>query len=112
VVCKELALITNGQNKRLMLSMPPRHGKREQTTIPYPILRLERDPLFRTCVGCYNQDFANKFGRRSRAIAPCRPCPTPERSVVIASPDGPVTEMIIREGLLGLAPRQESGSPQ
>jgi predicted phage terminase large subunit-like protein len=79
---EELALITSGQNKRLAIFMPPRHGKSEQTTIRYPVFRLDRNPLFRACVGCYNQRLADKFGRKSRGIARKRFAISDERSAM------------------------------
>jgi predicted phage terminase large subunit-like protein len=61
--------VTRGDLKRLMLFVPPRHGKSEQTTIRYPTWRLERDPTLRVIVGAYNQILANKFSRKARRIA-------------------------------------------
>lgn len=61
--------VTRGDCKRLMLFLPPRHGKSEQATIRYPVWRLEQRPETRVCIGCYNQQFAERFGRRSRQLA-------------------------------------------
>jgi predicted phage terminase large subunit-like protein len=41
---------------------------------------MERDPAFRVCVGCYNQRFAEKFGRKARKIARQRFALSGERS--------------------------------
>ena len=69
---QKLALITSGQLKRLALFLPPRHGKSQQTTVRYPVYRMQRNPSLRVCVGCYNQQYANTFGRQSRGIARTR----------------------------------------
>ena len=64
-----LAEITSGQCKRLMLFMPPRHGKSEMTTVRYAAWRLERNPAHRVIIGAYNQTLAEKFSRKCRRIA-------------------------------------------
>lgn len=55
-----------------MIFMPPRHGKSEMTTVRYPVYRMELDPSIRVCVWAYNQEFANKFGRKTRRLASTR----------------------------------------
>lgn len=66
---ERLARVTAGSLKRLMLFLPPRSGKSEMTTIRYPVYRLETQADFRVGVGCYNQTFAERFGRKARRIA-------------------------------------------
>lgn len=61
--------VTTGECKRLMIFMPPRHGKSEQCTVRYPVWRLTQDPTLRVIVAAYNQILANKFSRKSRRIA-------------------------------------------
>lgn len=61
--------ITSGATKRLMLFLPPRHGKSEMTTVRYPVWRLEQQPELRVIVGAYNQMLANSFNRKARKIA-------------------------------------------
>ncbi|NTU82781.1 MAG: phage terminase large subunit [Chloroflexales bacterium] len=69
---QQLDRVTSGEIRKLMLFMPPRHGKSELTTIRYPIFRMERDPSLRVMLGCYNQDLANLFSRQARRIAVAR----------------------------------------
>jgi predicted phage terminase large subunit-like protein len=57
---------------RLMIFMPPRHGKSEMVTVRYPIWRLEREPGTRVIIAAYNQILANKFSRKSLRIAESR----------------------------------------
>jgi len=61
--------LSRGEIKRLMVFMPPRHGKSEQDTVRYPIYRLTQDPKLRVIIGAYNQILANKFSRKARRIA-------------------------------------------
>lgn len=63
-----LGRITSGESKRLMIFLPPRHGKSELTTIRYAAWRLENDPSMRIIVGAYNQKLANRFSRKTRKI--------------------------------------------
>jgi predicted phage terminase large subunit-like protein len=68
-VRKALARVTRGQCKRLIVSMPPQHGKSSVLTVPYPVYRLVMNPRLRVAVGAYNQTHANRFSRKSRRIA-------------------------------------------
>ena len=43
LVRKHLADVTRGACKKLILSLPPQHGKSEGLTVRYPVWRLERD---------------------------------------------------------------------
>lgn len=60
--------MTAGSITRLMIFVPPRHGKSEAVTIRYPAYRLERDPSTKVIVGSYNQDLAETFSRRTKGI--------------------------------------------
>src|SRR5436305_290452 len=42
--------VTRGECRRLLIFCPPRHGKTEQTTVRYPVWRLEREPQLRVIV--------------------------------------------------------------
>lgn len=68
-VRRALARVTAGKCKRLIVSMPPQHGKSSVLTVPYPVYRLEQNPRLRVAVGAYNQTHANRFSRKSRRIA-------------------------------------------
>ena len=61
--------VTAGKTKRLMLFLPPRHGKSELATVRYPVYRLERDPETKVIIGAYNATLARKFSRKARRIA-------------------------------------------
>ena len=65
---EHLARVTSGECKRLMIFMPPRHGKSETVTFRYTAWRLLRDPGLNVIIGSYNQRLANKASRRIQRI--------------------------------------------
>ena len=67
-----LRQVTDGQVRRLMLFMPPRHAKSETVTVRYSVWNLERNPHERVIIGAYNQVLANLFSRKARRIARLR----------------------------------------
>jgi predicted phage terminase large subunit-like protein len=69
VVRERLEAIERGEIDRLMIFMPPRHGKSELATVRYPVWRLQRDPALSVIVGAYNVSLAESFSRKSRRIA-------------------------------------------
>jgi predicted phage terminase large subunit-like protein len=71
-VRSHLDAVSRGEIKRLMLFLPPRHGKSTMTTIHYPAYRLEVNPAGRCVVGCYNSDLAAAFSRQVRGIVRAR----------------------------------------
>lgn len=67
-IYKHLDRITRGESNRLMIFLPPRHGKSEMVTVRYAAWRLEIDPSKRIIVGGHNQKLANRFSRKIRRI--------------------------------------------
>src|SRR5881398_1612881 len=61
--------VTRGDCKRLIIAMPPRHGKSETVTIRYTAWRLERNRKLNVIIGSYNQRLANRFSLGVRRIA-------------------------------------------
>ena len=68
-IYEHLEQLTAGEIDRLMLFVPPRHGKSELVTIRYPVWRMEREPETRVILGAYSQTLANRFSRKARKIA-------------------------------------------
>lgn len=66
---EHLDRVTAGALTRLILELPPRHGKSELATIRYPVYRMERDPELRVILGAYNQTLASRFSRKARKLA-------------------------------------------
>ena len=79
---EHLDKLTRKEIDRLMLFVPPRHGKSEMVTVRYPIWRIEQDPAMRVIVGAYNQTLAEKFSRKARKIAKARFPLSEERTAV------------------------------
>ena len=55
-----------GKRKRLLISMPPRHGKSELISYWTPLWLLARNPKRRIMLASYEADFAASWGRRIR----------------------------------------------
>lgn len=57
-----------GESPRVMIFMPPRHGKSETSTKKFPAWVLGKSPDFPIIVSTYSQDLATKFGQDTRDI--------------------------------------------
>lgn len=66
---KHLQDITDGKLTRLIISVPPQHGKSAMTTVRYPVYRLLREPTLRVMIAAYNHEFATEFTTEAREIA-------------------------------------------
>ena len=53
---------------RLMIFIPPRHGKSELITVRYSAWRLEMNPRLRIIIGSHSQRLANRFSRQIRRV--------------------------------------------
>lgn len=63
-----LERVEKGEIKRLIINMPPRHGKSEMVTRRFPAWYLGRNPGKFVISASYNADFATDFGREVRQI--------------------------------------------
>lgn len=68
-VRKILARVTAGKLRKLMIFMPPRHGKSEMVTVRYPVWRMLAQPDLRCIIGAYNNDLAMQFSRKGQRVA-------------------------------------------
>jgi predicted phage terminase large subunit-like protein len=66
LIYDKLQQVTDGTCKRLMIFLPPRHGKSELVTVRYSAWRLLNDPKLNIILGSYNQRLANRFSRKVR----------------------------------------------
>ncbi len=66
LIYEKLQQVTDGTCKRLMIFLPPRHGKSELVTVRYAAWRLLQDPGASIILGSYNQRLANRFSRKVR----------------------------------------------
>jgi predicted phage terminase large subunit-like protein len=64
--------IINGENLKLLIIAPPRHGKSLHTTIHFPAFFLEKLPTKKVIIAAYNQDFSSDFSTDIRRIVASR----------------------------------------
>ena len=68
LIAEKLEAIERGEIQRLMIFMPPRHGKSELATKRFPAWFLGRNPSRQIIQASYNGDLATDFGRQVRNI--------------------------------------------
>ena len=68
LIAKEVEAVERGDTLRLIITIPPRHGKTELTTDRFTAWFLGRDPYREVMVATYNQTFAEDRGRKIRDI--------------------------------------------
>ena len=66
LICDKLEAVERGEITRLMIFMPPRHGKSQTVTETFPSWYLGRNPDKRVIEVSYGAAFAEKFGRLNR----------------------------------------------
>jgi hypothetical protein len=67
-IAEKLEAILRGENKRLMVFLPPRHGKSYLTTTLFPAYFLGHRPSDYVVVASYSNDLAQDFGRAIRNL--------------------------------------------
>ncbi|MBV9215560.1 MAG: phage terminase large subunit [Acidobacteria bacterium] len=65
---QKLQEVTDGTCKRLMIFLPPRHGKSELVTVRYAAWRLRQNPAMNVILASYNQQLANRFSRKIKTV--------------------------------------------
>ena len=80
LIAEHIDAVEAGQIDRLLITMPPRHGKSETTTKRYPLYCLEKRPDENVLVTGYNERFARKFGRATRNMAAERGLVAPDKA--------------------------------
>lgn len=68
MIIAKLEAVERGEIKRLMIAMPPRHGKSELASRRFPAWYLGRNPDKQIIAASYNSDLASDFGREVRNI--------------------------------------------
>jgi predicted phage terminase large subunit-like protein len=68
LIAAKLEAVERGDIKRLMICMPPRHGKSELASRRFPAWFVGRNPGKQVIAASYNSDLANDFGREVRNI--------------------------------------------
>lgn len=69
VIAEKLEAVERGEIKRLIISLPPRHGKSYLTTEKFPVWYLGKNPDKEVGVVAYSAELAETFGYKSREIA-------------------------------------------
>ena len=68
LIVDALEAVERGEIKRLMVCMPPRHGKSELASRRFPAWFIGRNPTRQIIAASYNADLATDFGREVRNI--------------------------------------------
>jgi predicted phage terminase large subunit-like protein len=68
MICDRLEAVERGEIDRLMITMPPRHGKSQLASRLFPAWCLGRNPRTQIIAASYNSDLASDFGRDVRNI--------------------------------------------
>jgi predicted phage terminase large subunit-like protein len=67
-ICEHLQAVHNGDIKRLLINMPPRHGKSSLISVIWPVWSITLNPADRWLCASYVMDLAARDNRRSRDI--------------------------------------------
>jgi len=68
LIAHKLEQVARGEIDRLMVNMPPRHGKSELASRRFPAWFLGQNPRSSIIAASYNSDLATDFGRQVRNI--------------------------------------------
>lgn len=68
LIAEKLEQVERGEIDRLMIFMPPRHGKSELASKRFPAWCLGKNPKRQIIAASYNSDLANDFGRNVRNL--------------------------------------------
>ena len=66
LVCEYVEKVLSGEIDRLIISMPPQHGKSQTVTETLPSYYLGKYPERRIIEASYGDDLARRFGRRNK----------------------------------------------
>ena len=67
-IAKALELVSKGKIRRLIVTLPPRHGKSEMISRRFIPWLMGKDPYKSIIFATYNEDFAQDFGADCRSI--------------------------------------------
>ena len=68
VIADALMAVERGEIDRLLLTLPPRHGKSEEASIKFPSWYMGRNPDKNIITSSYSGDLAVVFGRKTRNL--------------------------------------------
>lgn len=67
-IAKALDRVVSGECKRLMIAMPPRHGKSQMGSYLFPAYLMGKKPQSKLIVGSHTAELAQRFGRMIRNL--------------------------------------------
>jgi predicted phage terminase large subunit-like protein len=67
-IYRKLRRFYYGDIDRLMLFVPPRHGKSELVTVRYAAWEMRQDPSKNIIIASYSQSLANRFSRKIKGV--------------------------------------------
>ena len=68
IIAEALDRVIAGKCKRLMIAMPPRHGKSQMGSYLFPAYLMGRDPRSKLIVASHTAELAQRFGRMIRNL--------------------------------------------
>lgn len=68
LLAAKLEAVRRGENKRLIINVPPRSLKSHIASIAFPTWLLGHDPTMKVIAASYGQDLADDFARASRTV--------------------------------------------
>lgn len=68
LLCRKLEAVERGEIKRLIITMPPRHGKSEVTSKHFPAWYLGKHPDHEVIITSYAAEIAEDFSRIDRDV--------------------------------------------
>ena len=68
IIAKALDRVIKGECKRLMIAMPPRHGKSQMGSYLFPAYVMGKRPDAKLIVGSHTAELAQRFGRMIRNL--------------------------------------------
>lgn len=74
VLATALQKVATGEIRRLLIAIPPRHGKSRLASVALPTWILGREPTAKIICASYGQDLARDFAMRSRELLNSRQC--------------------------------------
>jgi predicted phage terminase large subunit-like protein len=67
-ICLALTRVAQGETRRLLITLPPRHLKSHLVSVCFPAWVLARDPRKRIICSSYSADLAESFSQQTRTI--------------------------------------------
>jgi predicted phage terminase large subunit-like protein len=68
LIAEKLDRVVSGECKRLMIAMPPRHGKSQMGSYLFPAYLMGRVPKSKLIVGSHTAELSQRFGRMIRNL--------------------------------------------